>query len=243
MEPEPTRLSYLKESHSLLYSYLICLPLFLLYELLIFISQPDTEQIIRISVDAWFKGIFTTFGLNALSITFFIACLAGVWILIRERHKLRHLRTSYFLFMILEAVVYAVALAILISSFLQFLIMIDQGSPLEHLTRLQLIALSLGAGLYEELFFRVILVSLLLWIFNRRFEKRWISYTLAALLAALIFSGVHYTGSFGDSFTISSFLFRFLFGLALNVIYVLRGFGMAAWTHAIYDLLIITIRY
>ncbi|MEX2600348.1 MAG: CPBP family intramembrane glutamic endopeptidase [Balneolaceae bacterium] len=242
MEPEPHRQSYFKESRSLLYSYLICLPLFLLYELLVYISQPDAEQIVRISVDAWFKGIFTTFGLNALSITFFIACLAGIWILIRDRGRLKHLRTSWFLFMLLEALMYAILLTLLITSFLEYLMMIDQGSPLEDLSKLQMAALSLGAGLYEELFFRVILVSLLLWICNRFIETKWISYTIAALLAALIFSGVHYTGTYGDTFTLGSFLFRFLFGLALNVIYVLRGFGMAAWTHALYDLLIITIR-
>ncbi|MDX1672858.1 MAG: CPBP family intramembrane glutamate endopeptidase, partial [Balneolaceae bacterium] len=57
--------------------------------------------------------------------------------------------------------------------------------------------------------------------------------------AALIFSGVHYIGVFGDPFTVGTFLFRFLFGLALNGIYIYRGFGMAAWTHAIYDMMVI----
>ena len=29
------------------------------------------------------------------------------------------------------------------------------------------------------------------------------------------------------------------FGLALNVLYLLRGFGIAAWTHALYDVMVL----
>jgi len=58
-------------------------------------------------------------------------------------------------------------------------------------------------------------------------------------LSALLFSAVHYIGSMGDAFTLGSFLYRFLFGLILNGIYVWRGFGVAAWTHAIYDIMVI----
>ncbi|HYE57311.1 MAG TPA: CPBP family intramembrane glutamate endopeptidase, partial [Rhodothermales bacterium] len=55
---------------------------------------------------------------------------------------------------------------------------------------------------------------------------------------ALIFSAIHYVGPYGDPFTLPSFVFRALFGLALNAVYLLRGFGVAAWTHAIYDVLV-----
>jgi len=114
-----------------------------------------------------------------------------------------------------------------------------QTSPIESLSILQQFALSLGAGLYEELFFRVILVSGLLFVLKQFVNKTYLAYALAMILAAGIFSFVHYIGALGDPFTIGSFLFRFLFGLALNAIYIWRGFGMAAWTHAIYDLMVI----
>ncbi|MEX0770743.1 MAG: CPBP family glutamic-type intramembrane protease [Balneolaceae bacterium] len=237
------RRNYFRETHSILYSYLICLPLLVFYEILILLSQPESEQIVRITVDAWFKTVFTSVGLNALSITFFTAALAGAFILIRDRKKLKHLKGAYFLGMLLEALAYAILLGIFISTLLQSLLAFDQvSSSIEELSKIQMLALSLGAGLYEELFFRVILVSLLLYLFRKLFIKNWASYSAAAILAAFIFSTVHYTGEFGDTFSLGSFLFRFLFGLALNVIYVLRGFGMAAWTHALYDILIITFR-
>ena len=230
---------YFSTTHSLLYSYLISLPLLLLYEILIFISQPDSDQVVRISVDVWIKTLFSYFGRDVLSITLILVALLGIYILYRERKKLASLRFSYFMTMLIEASLYAFLLSVVISITVSSLLQMIQVSPLESLSLLQKMALSLGAGLYEELFFRVILVSALLWLFRYLFTKKAVAYILAILLAAVIFSAVHYVGSMGDSFTLGSFLFRFLFGLALNAIYVWRGFGMAAWTHALYDLMVI----
>lgn len=230
---------YFSTTHTLLYSYLISLPLLLLYEVLIFISQPDSEHIVRISVDIWIKTLFAYFSRDVLSITLILIALSGIYILYRERKKLGSLKFSYFMTMLVEASVYAFLLSVLITITISNLLQMAQVSPIESLSLLQKMALSLGAGLYEELFFRVILVSALLWIFNHFFSKRNTAYMLAILLAALIFSLVHYVGSMGDPFTFGSFLFRFLFGLALNAIYMWRGFGMAAWTHALYDLMVI----
>ncbi|NIT57465.1 MAG: CPBP family intramembrane metalloprotease [Aliifodinibius sp.] len=230
---------YFSSTNTLLYSYLISLPLLLLYEVLIFLAQPDSEQAVRISVDVWIKTLFSYIGQDVLSITLILVALAGIFVLYRERKKLSSLKMGYFFTMLIEASFYAFFLALLINSTISGLLQIVQSSPIERLTTLQQLALSLGAGLYEELFFRVILVSILLFIFNKIFSKQYVSFASAILLAAVIFSLVHYVGAFGDPFTMGSFLFRFLFGLALNAIYLWRGFGMAAWTHAIYDLMVI----
>lgn len=230
---------YFSSTHSLLYSYLISLPLLLLYEALIFISQPDTEQAVRISVDVWMKTLFGYFGRDILSITLIVAALLGVVILYRERNRLSTLKLSYFLTMLAEATVYAFVLGLVIASAISGLLQIVQPATFNELSVMQQLALSLGAGLYEELFFRVILVSALLFLFNKILIKKYMAYGLAMVVAALMFSLVHYIGEFGDPFTLGSFLFRFLFGLALNAIYIWRGFGIAAWTHAIYDLIII----
>jgi membrane protease YdiL (CAAX protease family) len=230
---------YFSSTHTLLYSYLISLPLLLLYEVLIFIAQPNAEQVVRISVDVWIKTLFSYFGQDVLSITLIFVALIGVVVLYRERDRLSSLKFSYFGTMLLEAGMYALVLAVLISSTVSGLVQIVQTSPVESLSVLQQLALSLGAGLYEELFFRVILVSALLYIFKRIFAEQYVSFLLAMVVAAAIFSLVHYLGAMGDTFSIGSFLFRFFFGLALNAIYIWRGFGMAAWTHAIYDVMVI----
>lgn len=210
-----------------------------MYEILIRVTQPGEEYIIRISVDIWFKTVFHALGLNAISATFFIAFLVGALILFINRAKIKEIRPRYFVWMIAECTLYAIALGMIISLMLGQLVPAIAGSPLQEIGKLQLFALSLGAGLYEELFFRVILVSTLFWIFSRLFSKQVYAFAAAIIIAALLFSGVHYTGEFGDPWNLNSFLFRFLFGLGLNLIYVKRGFGCAAWTHAIYDIVVI----
>jgi len=194
---------------------------------------------VRISVDIWFSLLFTMFGLDALSFTFLVAAVAGAVIVYKKRDQLRNLKIRYFGWMILESLIYAIFIAIVINSLLGLMFNLSSGGALNELSKLQLFALSLGAGLYEELFFRVILVSFLFYLFNKLFRGKFTPYAWSVIIAALIFSGVHYVGEFGDIWSLRSFLFRFLFGLGLNLIYVKRGFGCAAWTHALYDIIVV----
>lgn len=240
MSEAPPRLkTYFNSTNTLLYSYLISLPLLLLYEILIFVAQPESEQVVRISVDVWIKTLFSYFGQDVLSITLIFIALFGIFVLYKERQKLNSLKAGYFLTMLIEASAYAFLLALIISTTVSSLLQIVAPQGVESLSTIQQLALSLGAGIYEELFFRVILVSLLLFILKYMVQTKWLRYTLAMVIAALLFSTVHYIGDLGDTFTLGSFLFRFLFGLALNAIYIFRGFGMAAWTHAIYDIMVV----
>lgn len=231
--------SYLDQTGGILYSYLISIPLLILYELLIWVSQPP-EQTVRISVDILLKTFFQFLGVNAISATLIVAALIGAVVLYRKRSELPHLRSTYFVSMILESAVYTVLITVVIVGLLETILAMNSTEGIEALSKVQLFALSLGAGLYEELFFRVILVGGLSLFFVNFFSKKATAYGISALIAALIFSGVHYFGQYGDFFTLGSFLFRFLFGLALNLIYVTRGFGIAAWTHALYDIFVIS---
>jgi hypothetical protein len=99
---------------------------------------------------------------------------------------------------------------------------------------------SLGAGLYEELLFRVLLVSALAWGARRLLAWGPASSGLLAVTAsATIFSAFHYLGPYGDPLRLDSFVFRLLSGLFFSALYLLRGFGITAWTHALYDLMIV----
>jgi hypothetical protein len=231
--------TYFDNTNNLLYSFLVSLPLFLLYELLIIISQPSGDAIVRISVDVWIKTLFTYLGVNAVSFSLLLVAVIGVFIIYKERERLKSLNFSYFPILIVEATVYAIVVAIISQSLVSFMLNMAASDPINSLSMAQKLALSLGAGLYEELFFRVILVTLFILLFTKILGKKWAGITAAVVLSALLFSAIHYVGSMGDAFTLGSFLYRFLFGLILNGIYVWRGFGVAAWTHAIYDIMVI----
>ena len=94
---------------------------------------------------------------------------------------------------------------------------------------------SLGAGIYEELVFRVLLVSGVVALGTLLGWTRPVSLAVAIVVSAVIFSGFHYVGPLGDRLTLASFSFRAVAGLVLSGLFAARGFGITAWTHALYD--------
>jgi hypothetical protein len=112
------------------------------------------------------------------------------------------------------------------------------------------LVMSLGAGFYEELAFRVILfgvgAKLLVWLFAgqhvsligrspRLSAQAILLMVVWAIACAAMFSGMHYLGAFRDPFELRTFLARALLGLALTLVFASRGFAAAVWTHALYD--------
>ena len=57
----------------------------------------------------------------------------------------------------------------------------------------------------------------------------------ATILGAAIFSAFHYIGPYGDRLEVYSFVFRMIAGVFFSALYLVRGFGITAWTHALYD--------
>lgn len=106
----------------------------------------------------------------------------------------------------------------------------------------------LGAGLYEELLFRLMLLPTLAAGLRLAGGNGTISLFLAILLSSLLFAAAHYrldlslgpwhvVTAYGDNFDGFSFLFRGLAGALFGVLFVYRGFGIAVGTHALYDIL------
>jgi membrane protease YdiL (CAAX protease family) len=104
------------------------------------------------------------------------------------------------------------------------------------LTRLVLYC---GAGIYEELVFRGFLLSTLMLVLTRvlRFQSRKAA-VVAVILGSLLFAAFHYIGAGSDSLSLSSFLQRTLGGLYFSLLFVSRGFGVTAASHALYDILV-----
>jgi membrane protease YdiL (CAAX protease family) len=96
----------------------------------------------------------------------------------------------------------------------------------------------MGAGFYEELFFRVMLVEGLLLIFTGLQPKKATAFHQVAawVLSAVLFSTAHFLYETPSSY---AFFYRALFGLLMSGMYILRGFAIAAWGHALYDILVL----
>jgi hypothetical protein len=237
--PTPTTgwQAYHRATRSATYGFLSTLPLFALYETMIVLVNLDAARTVRVGAGVWIKELLTMTGASGGLILALLVVGGGLAAYLLDRHRDIPLRTRYFVGLVGESVVYAVLVALLVSSAVGALF--AAVPPPEGALWTQ-VALSIGAGIYEELVFRVLLVGGLALLFRALMESPVQAYVLAALLGAALFSGVHYVGPLGDPFALPSFTFRFLFGLALNALFLGRGFGVAAWTHALYDVMVVT---
>jgi Type II CAAX prenyl endopeptidase Rce1-like len=228
------------------YSISFAFPLLLAYEALAFMLSRLEVADVRNGADVLLKSLFLTLG-GRTGLTLFGALLVGggavlVW---RDVKKSGRIQPRYFAFMLGESVLYALifgAVAATLTGLLLPFMMVDNaapGSPSEVLDGFGLpvqLMISLGAGIYEELLFRVLLVTGLTLLATRLF--RWHGTragVFAVITAALIFAAFHYIGPYGERLALGSFTYRTIAGLLFSGLYVLRGFGITAWTHALYD--------
>ncbi len=96
----------------------------------------------------------------------------------------------------------------------------------------------LGAGIYEETLFRLLLFSGLVAVAVFVGVPGRAGAFLSAAVSALLFAGAHNLGPEGEPFQLAVFLFRVLAGLYFTGVYYWRGFGIAVGAHAGYDVLV-----
>lgn len=132
-------------------------------------------------------------------------------------------------YMYVEAI--ALALPLLLMSWLIPLAAGAGGGSL-----LEQLALWVGAGIYEELIFRLILISLVVIIGVDVIKLPLKPVAIAAVcLSALAFAAHHHHPIGSEPFHVKSFVFRSLAGAYLATVFWYRGYGSAAGCHAAYN--------
>jgi hypothetical protein len=198
---------------------------------------------VRNGADVLLKTAFLALGGRRGLLVFNVLLLgAGAWLVWRNwRGQPGPLRPGVFTLMFAESLVYAALLGRTVSWLTALLLTGGRlavpplQTPVEALPLASQLVVSLGAGLYEEILFRVLLVSGLTLLGVKLGWRRGMAVGVAVVLSALIFSAFHYVGPYGDALTLPSFTFRAIAGLLLSGLYVARGFGITAWSHALYD--------
>jgi hypothetical protein len=106
--------------------------------------------------------------------------------------------------------------------------------------------MSLGAGFYEELAFRVLLygvgLKFVLFLFDVKSADSRVLIHLGWLLASsLAFSAWHHVGAMGDPVELRVLVFRWVCGAVFCLIYRFRGFAPVVWTHLVYDVWVLVL--
>ena len=239
--------AYWRVSRAPRYSLLFALPLLVTYQALAALQPATAQGSVRNGADVILESLFVALAGRDGPLVFMICLIAfGLWLVVRDmRRQGGRLRGIVFAGMLAESAVLATAFGFVVGTLTSRLVgppptaMIGGGQvdQMGFATRLML---SVGAGLYEELLFRVVLVSALAWVAQALLGWRpVVAGVWATLLGAATFSAVHYIGDYGDTFTPYSFVFRMLAGVFFSALYLIRGFGITAWTHALYDTLLL----
>ena len=226
--------AYLEESAHPFYGAVAALGMLILYEICL-VWNPDSQVIYRNAPEAWMRQILHFFGLSHHYVSFFWITLGLIAIPLLY-HKDSNPKVKTFGWLVLEAIIWGSLSGLVIQGLMQNLLFAQTqltGSLVSDL------ALAVGAGLFEELFFRVGLTSLLIYGFGQIFKIRLFALLLAITVASFLFSLAHYTGNAGDAFDLYSFTFRFVAGFWFTALYATRGFAITALAHAFYDIFII----
>jgi membrane protease YdiL (CAAX protease family) len=229
---------YLKRSSEPYTATLLVLPLFVIYQVGILLTG-GVRNGVDFMTDLLFLAADNELGTYLIiNVGLLVAFVAAVFVL-RKRGEFK---LRVWPWVIAESTVYASLLGTTVILLMQQLGLQDlpfaagAGGQREFV---DILVLSLGAGIYEEIVFRVALMGGLFWVAHSVLGwGRWVGAFVAVVASSFVFSWVHYIGPMGDAFEMQSFLFRFFAGGLLALIFHLRGFAVVVYTHAIYDILV-----
>lgn len=211
------------------------LPLWLCYEALRLLLTPAERNL-----SEWFLLDAVARLGPVLGTVLRLALGLGVFLAMRSvlRRQIPWARVS--LVLVLEGTVYGLLLGPLAGALARpAAAVLAAAAPAADPVRARLLADlvgSLGAGIFEELVFRLGLMSLIVWLWLRCVPARVLPAALGGILAvalsAVLFSWHHHLG---EPFEPAVFLFRTMAGVILGLLFWFRGFGVCVYTHAMYD--------
>ena len=225
--------NYWRFSRSAYYSVVAALPLLVAYEILVILTQSRYWSL-RNAADVWIRTFLMAFDLQSQHLTFvMIGILFALIPLAKSYSTGVRLKVNYFILMLAEAFLYSLLLGVLLQTILR-VSGLSSGGPGNG--PLQNFALSLGAGLFEEIIFRVVLLNMLFLLLKPLLKSKVSAAVVSVLVASFLFSMSHYIGTMADQWQLYSFMFRWVAGLLFTVLYFMRGFAITAYTHALYDI-------
>ncbi|MCP4445707.1 MAG: CPBP family intramembrane metalloprotease [Myxococcales bacterium] len=105
------------------------------------------------------------------------------------------------------------------------------------------LVISLGAGVHEELVFRLGLMGIGGLLLTRLFARPGAAIFVAAVLSSLAFAMAHHLGAAGEPFEVALLAYRFIAGLAFAAIFYYRSLAHAVYSHFLYDLYVLGVAH
>ncbi len=241
---------YWHSSRQPLASLVFVAPLLVVYEAGVLLLGP---QAVRSGADLWLRGLLESLDLGQY---FLLPALTAGILLAWHHARRRPWRVSGGVLsgLLVESAVLALGLRVILQAEIagwQFLVAPSPAAapqagilPEVPATVAGMIGY-LGAGVYEELLFRLILLSAVMWAAKQWGMAAGPAAVVSVVATSVVFAAAHYVGPYGDPVQWTArafwfgFVFRWLAGVFFSVLFVCRGFGVTAGAHAGYDILVL----
>lgn len=230
--------AYFQATRSPLVGFAVTLPLLLLYNIGLMIPGRavgnGADLLSGLVSRQW--GLWGMLGLNAALVVGSVAAL--IWLARKGRFAAGQWAT-----LIVEGLAFGVALGLTVPWVLGHAFPMSVGASAAP-SFLEVLSISAGAGYWEELVFRLFLVGGVVWVARRAFARVrggqvWtvVAGLVAVVVSALVFSLAHHVGA-QEVPAPYEFWYRALAGVIFGGVFLGRGFAVAAYSHFLYDVLV-----
>jgi hypothetical protein len=223
---------------NLLTSMLLVFPLFLVYQVGV-LALPEVHNgadLVTTQLLSLLRNQYNIYFLvnAALALVFIVTILV-----LRRRNQFE---VRQFVPILVESSLYALFMGSLILFVMQNLLHVPPGLSTTGPPAVGIfgkIILSFGAGVHEELVFRLILVSAFTAVGTRLLGlRRAFAVALSFFVSSALFSAAHHVIG-GEPWHVGVFVYRFLCGMVFATLFEVRGFAVAVYTHALYDIFVL----
>jgi membrane protease YdiL (CAAX protease family) len=219
-------------------SFVLIFPLLLIYEIgVLFAGRVNGADLVT-------RAVFAAAGSRTAYLVIYAVAAAGFLLWIRHTRRWGTLRLELAGPVVLEAALYALTLGAVVSMIIDRLFGALLGPLFGHVLGAGLVLPSVisavGAGVHEELVFRLVLIAGLLAL-ARPVEHglgRRVAVVLAIAVSSLMFAAAHHLGAHGEPWTGHAFAFRAVAGVAFAAIFWFRSLAHAVYAHVLYDILV-----
>jgi len=213
-------------------------PLWIVYEILAFKINNGLLGELRTGVDVLIKTLLSKFRIHA-GLALVIPAFFLIWFVMQQKKNVGKFikKPSRFAIMFFESLLYALFFGLMVGY--ATTIFFSSGNPGVDNSKIATLVVHIGSGVYEETLFRFAVITLLVIGLQKVFTLHTnLNYIIAILISSLIFAYSHYLEIFNEPIEIKSFMFRFLAGVAFSILFILRGVGITAYTHSLYNILL-----